>query len=48
MLNTKSGLRPFEVAAVVVDFYNQGQVVQGSWNDMRLYFRVNDANAYHG
>jgi len=46
LLNTKSGYRPFEIAAVVVDFYNQGQVVQGNWNDMRLYFRVNDANAF--
>ena len=45
-LKTRSGYRSFEVAAVVVDFYNQGQVVQGSWNDMRRYFRINDANTF--
>ncbi len=34
------------MAAVVVDFYNQGQVVQGSWNDMRRHFRIKDANIF--
>jgi putative ABC transport system permease protein len=29
---------------VVVDFYNQGLVVQGSWEDMRRYFNIRDAN----
>jgi putative ABC transport system permease protein len=43
-LRTSTGLRSFEIAAVVVDFYNQGQVVQGSWQDMRRYFKASDAN----
>ncbi len=45
-LMTKTGPHLFEVGAVVVDFYNQGLVVQGSWDDMWQYFRVRDANAY--
>jgi putative ABC transport system permease protein len=43
-LVTKSGPQPFLVAAVVVDYYNQGMVVRGSWLDMRRYFRLSDAN----
>ncbi len=45
-LQTRLGFRPFEVAAVVVDFYNQGLVMNASWNDMRRYFRINDASTY--
>jgi putative ABC transport system permease protein len=45
-LRTRAGPRDFEIAAVVVDFYNQGLVVNGSWEDMRRYFRVADANAF--
>lgn len=45
-LKTRSGLRDFEIAAVVVDFYNQGQVIEGNWRDMRRYFGLNDANAF--
>ncbi|RPH59534.1 MAG: ABC transporter permease, partial [Chloroflexi bacterium] len=45
-LRTRSGYRSFEVASVVVDFYNQGLVVTGTWNDMRRYFRINDANTF--
>lgn len=45
-LFTKTGKRPFVIAAVVVDFYNNGLVIDGSWIDMRRYFRLNDANAY--
>jgi putative ABC transport system permease protein len=45
-LRTSSGLSPFRIAAVVVDFYNQGLVVQGSWEDMRRYFRINDASTF--
>lgn len=45
-LLTKTGKRPFVIAAVVVDFYNNGLVIDGSWIDMRRYFRLNDANAY--
>lgn len=45
-LRTRSGFHAFEVAAVVVDFYNQGLVMQGSWNDMRRYFRIDDASTF--
>jgi putative ABC transport system permease protein len=45
-LKTRRGVQDFKVAAVVVDFYNQGQVIQGSWNIMRRYFRINDASTY--
>ena len=38
--------RDFEIVAVVVDFYNQGLVVQGSWKDLRRYFGVNDVSAF--
>jgi putative ABC transport system permease protein len=46
---TRSGCKPARgqsplVAAVVMDFYNQGMVVTGSWADMRRFFRINDAN----
>jgi putative ABC transport system permease protein len=46
LLRTRSGYRTFTIAAVVVDFYNQGLVVQGSWDDMRRYFRINDASTF--
>ncbi len=46
LIRTKSGLRPFRVAAIVVDFFNQGMVVTGNWNDLRRYFRVNDASTF--
>ena len=45
-LRTRSGWHPFFIAAVVVDFYNNGQMITGSWTDMRRYFRVNDANMF--
>lgn len=45
-LRTRQGFRPFLIAAVVVDFYNQGLVANMSWNDMRKYFRVNDASTF--
>jgi putative ABC transport system permease protein len=43
-LKTRRGYKEFEIAGVVVDFYNQGLVVQGSWEDMRRYFNIRDAN----
>jgi putative ABC transport system permease protein len=46
ILLTKTGEKPFKVAAVVVDYYNQGLVVSGSWVDMGRYFRQKDANAF--
>jgi putative ABC transport system permease protein len=45
-LATRRGERDFEVAAVVVDFSNQGLVIQGSWKDLRRYFGVNDVSAF--
>jgi putative ABC transport system permease protein len=44
LLKTRGGERQFTVAAVVVDFYNQGFVIDGSWQDMERYFRLRDAN----
>lgn len=45
-LLARTGQRNFRVAAVVVDFYNQGLVIDGSWSDMNRYFRQRDANAF--
>ena len=45
-LRTRGGFRSFEIAAVVVDFYNQGLVVQGSWDDMKRFFRIDDASTF--
>jgi len=45
-LITKTGEKPFKVAAVVVDYYNQGLSISGSWVDMGRYFRLKDANAF--
>lgn len=46
MLKTRKGLLAFDIVAVVVDFYNNGLMVTGNWNDMRRYFRINDANTF--
>ena len=46
LLRTRNGFHNFKIAAVVVDFYNQGLVVQGSWDDMRRYFHINDASTF--
>jgi putative ABC transport system permease protein len=45
-LLTRRGEREFEVAGVVVDFSNQGRVVQTSWNDLRRYWGINDASTF--
>lgn len=45
-LLTRIGERHFKIVAVVVDYYNQGLVVSGSWGDMERYFRLKDANAF--
>ena len=39
-LKTASGWREFAIVGVVVDFYNQGLVVQGSWDTMREFFNL--------
>lgn len=45
-LETRRGIQDFRIAAVVVDFYNGGLVVQGSWKDLRRYFGLNDATMF--
>ncbi len=45
-LKTRRGDRPFPILAVVVDFYNQGLVVEGSWSDMQRYYGLNDVAAF--
>jgi len=45
-LRTRRGEMDFEVAAIVVDFYNRGMVVQGSWRDMRRHFKLDDVSAF--
>ena len=45
-LRTRSGYQLFPIAGVVVDFNNQGKVIQGSWDTMRRYFRVNDVSIF--
>lgn len=45
-LETRRGQHDLTVAAVVVDFYDRGMVLEGSWRDMRRYFGVNDASAF--
>lgn len=45
VIKTKAGLRPFQVAAIVVNYYNQGQVININWTDMQEYFGYRDANA---
>ncbi len=44
LIKTRLGETPFTVAAVIVDFSNQGLVINGSWQDMEHYFRLNGAN----
>jgi putative ABC transport system permease protein len=43
-LKTSSGLQPFEVAEVIVDFYNRGLVVTGNRLDLRRYFRSEEVS----
>jgi putative ABC transport system permease protein len=43
-LKTRRGYKDFQIAGVVVDFYNQGLVVQGGWETMRRDFDITDAN----
>jgi putative ABC transport system permease protein len=45
-LVTKLGEQPFLISAIVVDYYNQGLVINGNWSDMWRYFRQRDANAF--
>lgn len=45
-LKTKKGYVDFQIAGVVVDFYNQGLVVQGSWDTMRRFFNLRDPGVF--
>jgi putative ABC transport system permease protein len=45
-LETRRGERDFQIVGVVVDFYNRGMVIQGSWRDMRRNFRLDDVSAF--
>jgi putative ABC transport system permease protein len=45
-IQTRRGPRDFEVAGVVVDYMDQGMVIEGNWRDMRQYFRVDDVDAF--
>ena len=46
MIKTKRGIQSFEVAAEVVEFYNQGYVITFGWTDMQRYFRENKAQSF--
>ena len=45
-LETRRGEMDFEIAAIVVDYYNQGNVIEGSRRDMRRYFRLQDVSTF--
>lgn len=45
-LKTRDGDQSFAVAAVILDFYNQGQSITGSWKDLERYFEVDDVNTF--
>ena len=43
---TSSGIRPFEVSGVVLDFTSEGHAVTGSRRDLKRYFGVDRADVY--
>jgi putative ABC transport system permease protein len=45
-LRTREGEQIFTVAAVVLDFYNQGMAVTGSFKDLTRYFEIDDVNTF--
>ncbi len=45
-LSTRRGEKDFHVAAIIVDYYNQGLTIHGSWDDMRRYFKLNDVSVF--
>ena len=45
-IQTRRGIRDFEVAGIVVDFVDQGMVIEGNWRDMRQYFRIDDVSSF--
>jgi len=46
-LKTRGSNKAFMVAAVVLDFSNQGFVVTGNLSDLEKYFDVEDVNAFY-
>lgn len=46
-LKTKEGSKDFSVAAVVLDFSNQGLVVTGNLSDLKKYYQVEDINTFY-
>lgn len=45
-LETRRGRQAFTVAAIIVDYFNQGLVIHGNWRDMRRYFGIDDVSAF--
>jgi len=45
-LRTHEGDQQFAVAAVALDFYNQGMVMTGSWKDLQRYFDIDDVSTF--
>ncbi|MGE5377402.1 MAG: ABC transporter permease [Bacteroidota bacterium] len=45
-IRTDRGEIPFQVVGVVVDFYNQGLVIQGNWDSMRKLFNLRDPSLF--
>lgn len=45
-IETLEGVKDFTIAAVILDFYNQGMVVTGNWQDLNKYFSIKDANTF--
>jgi putative ABC transport system permease protein len=45
-LNTRRGAQPFYVAAEIIDFTGQGQVVVGTFDDLHRWFAEHGVNRY--
>jgi putative ABC transport system permease protein len=45
-IRTRDSEQSFRVAAVILDFFNQGMVVTGSWADLEAYFDVKDVSTF--
>ena len=45
-LVTREGEKEFRVAAVVLDFFNQGLGVTGNWADLEEFFDIHDVNTF--
>jgi putative ABC transport system permease protein len=45
-LRTRRGEQDFVVAAVIVDYFQGGEAIMGSWKDLERYFRHNKAHMF--